>query len=160
MNSEMSARGQLRVGHVLAAMRQFRSPRDDEQPEMPKWMATIDKTTWPPRLAWLPSCPAPTPKSAARSRWRRRDHPDWHPGAQQAIAYLIFALIATLGVGIPVVLYFAMGQPSEKLLVGLRDWMSAHNAVIMAVMCLVIAAKLIGDGTSDWASPRNVETSP
>lgn len=26
--------------------------------------------------------------------------------------------------------------------------MSAHNAVIMAVLCLVIAAKLIGDGIS------------
>ncbi len=26
--------------------------------------------------------------------------------------------------------------------------MSAHNAVIMAVLCLVITAKLIGDGIS------------
>ena len=73
------------------------------------------------------------------------------PGGQQAIAYLVFALIATLGVGIPVVIYFAMGTRSEQLLAGLKDWMSAHNAVIMTVLCLIIAAKLIGDGISGLA---------
>lgn len=30
--------------------------------------------------------------------------------------------------------------------------MSAHNAVIMAVLCLIIAAKFIGDGISGLAS--------
>ena len=35
-------------------------------------------------------------------------------GGQQAIAYLIFALIGTLGVGIPVGIYFAMGKRSEE----------------------------------------------
>ena len=27
----------------------------------------------------------------------------------------------------------------------LKSWMAAHNAAIMAVLCLVIGAKLIGD---------------
>ena len=40
------------------------------------------------------------------------------------------------------------GKRSDKLLGGLKDWMSAHNAVIMTVLCLIIAAKLIGDGIS------------
>ena len=45
-----------------------------------------------------------------------------------------------------------MGARSEKLLAGLKDWMSLHNAVIMAVLCLVIAAKLfVGDGISGLA---------
>ena len=82
---------------------------------------------------------------------RRRDRQTGIPGGQQAIAYLIFALIGTLGVGIPVVIYFAMGERSEKLLAGLKDWMSAHNAVIMSVLCLIIAAKLIGDAISSLA---------
>jgi hypothetical protein len=29
---------------------------------------------------------------------------------------------------------------------GLKRWLAAHNAAIMVVLCLVIAAKLIGDG--------------
>ena len=70
------------------------------------------------------------------------------PGGQQAIAYLVFTLVGTLGVGAPVGIYFAMGQRSEKLLAGLKDWMSQHNAVIMSVLCLIIAAKLIGDAIS------------
>jgi hypothetical protein len=73
------------------------------------------------------------------------------PGGQQAVAYLVFALIGTLGVGIPVVIYFVMGERSERLLAGLKDWMSAHNAVIMAVLCLIIGVKLIGDGISGLA---------
>ena len=72
-------------------------------------------------------------------------------GGQQAIAYLVFALIGTLGVGIPVGIYFAMGDRSQRLLAGLKDWMSSSNAVIMTVLCLVIAAKLIGDGISGLA---------
>jgi hypothetical protein len=41
-----------------------------------------------------------------------------------------------------------MGDRSKKLLEDLRDWMSRNNGAIMAVICLVIAAKLIGDGIS------------
>jgi hypothetical protein len=73
------------------------------------------------------------------------------PGGQQAIAYLVFALAGTLGAGIPVIIYLAMGTRSDKLLAGLKDWMSAHNAAITAVLCLIIAAKLIGDGISGLA---------
>lgn len=72
-------------------------------------------------------------------------------GGQQVLAYAVFALIGTLGVGIPVGIYLAMGARSERLLAGLKDWMSAHNAVIMTVLCLVITAKLIGDGISGLA---------
>ena len=54
----------------------------------------------------------------------------------------------TLGPGIPVAIYFAMGERAAKLLDGLKAWMGAHNAAIMAVLCLVIGAKLIGDGIS------------
>ena len=32
---------------------------------------------------------------------------------------------------IPFAIYFSMGEWSEKLLAGLKDWTSAHNAVIM-----------------------------
>ncbi len=69
------------------------------------------------------------------------------PG-QQALAYLAFAVIATLGVGIPVVIYFAMGKRSAGILDRLKDWMAQHNAVIMSILCLIIGAKLIGDAIS------------
>lgn len=73
-------------------------------------------------------------------------------GGQQALAYLVFAVIGTLGVGIPVVLYFALGDRSGKLLAQLKDWMTQHNAVIMTVLCLIIGVKLIGDAISGLTS--------
>ncbi len=73
-------------------------------------------------------------------------------GGQQALAYLVFAVIGTLGVGIPVVLYFALGDRSAKLLIRLKDWMSEHNAVIMTVLCLIIGVKLIGDAIAGLTS--------
>jgi hypothetical protein len=36
-------------------------------------------------------------------------------------------------------------ERSEELLLRLKDWMTRHNASITSVLCLVIAAKLIGD---------------
>lgn len=54
-------------------------------------------------------------------------------------------LIGTAGVGTPVVLYFAMGDGAAALLRRVKDWMGRNNAVIMAVLCLVIGVKLIGD---------------
>ena len=138
---------------LLVAARQFRSrPRGGEEPDMPKWMTTIDKTTplagfgLARRLRCQPQEPP-----AGRSRCRG-DRPDRHPGGQQALAYLVFAVIATLGVGIPVGIYFALGERSARLLAGLKDWMSEHNNVIMTVLCLIIGAKLIGDAISGLTS--------
>ena len=57
-------------------------------------------------------------------------------------------MIGTIGVGGPVIVYFALGERSRTLLDGLKSWMAANNAVIMAVLILVIGAKLLGDGIS------------
>ena len=135
---------------LLVAVRQFRGrPHGDEEPTMPKWMATIDKTS-PVAAAGLAAVlSGANPKNLLLAvAGAAAIAGTGISGGQQAIAYLVFALIGTLGVGIPVGIYFAMGARSEKLLAGLKDWMSAHNAVIMTVLCLIIAAKLIGDGIS------------
>jgi len=66
-------------------------------------------------------------------------------GTQQAVAYLVFVLIGSLGIGAPVVIYLVMGERSEAVLARLKDWMGRNNAVIMSILCLVIGAKLIGD---------------
>jgi hypothetical protein len=67
-------------------------------------------------------------------------------GGQQAIAYAVFAVIATIGVAAPVVIYLAMGERSMALLGRLKGWMRRNNAVILAVVLLVIGVILIGDG--------------
>jgi hypothetical protein len=44
-----------------------------------------------------------------------------------------------------VAVYFLLGERSEEILGRLKTWMAGNNAAIMAVLCLVIGAKLVGD---------------
>jgi Kef-type K+ transport system membrane component KefB len=138
---------------LLVAVRQFRGrPRGDEQPRMPKWMATIDKTTPLAALGIAAVLSGANPKNLLLAvSGGAAIAQTGISGGQQAIAYLVFAVIGTLGVGAPVAIYFALGERSERLLSELKDWMSRHNAVIMTVLCLIIAAKLIGDAISSLA---------
>src|SRR5262249_21749467 len=64
-------------------------------------------------------------------------------GGQRTIAFALFALIASLGVGAPVALYFALGERSRRMLDALKGWMARNSAVIMAVLLLAIGARLI-----------------
>ena len=140
----------LGVLMLLIGVKQFRDrPRGDAVPELPKWMRAIDKFTAGRSIAIAFALSAVNPKNllitvgaAAAIAQTGID------AAEQAIALAVFIVIATLGVGAPVAIYFAMGDRSAKLLGELRDWMARNNATIMAVLLLVIGAKLLGDGIS------------
>ena len=69
----------------------------------------------------------------------------------EVVAMAVFVIIGTLGPGVPVAIYFAMGERAERLIDELKAWMGANNTPIMAVLCLVIGAKLLGDGISGLA---------
>jgi sulfite exporter TauE/SafE len=131
---------------LLVAALQFRSrPRSGDRVELPKWIARVEEIK-PLPAAGLGVVMGLNPKNlllavAAAAAIAQTGI----SGGEQAIAYAVFALIGTIGVGTPVVIYFAMGVRSEKLLADLKDWMAQHNAVIMAVICLLIGVKLIGD---------------
>jgi Sap, sulfolipid-1-addressing protein len=136
----------LGVALLLVAALQFRSrPRNGDRVELPKWMGRVDELK-PLPAAGLGVLAGLNPKNlllvaAAAAAIAQTGI----SGGEQAIAYLVFALVGTLGVGTPVGIYFAMGARSEKPLSGLKDWMAQNNAVIMAVICLIIGVKLIGD---------------
>jgi hypothetical protein len=67
---------------------------------------------------------------------------------EETVPRIVFIAVASVGVAAPVVIAFAMGDRSKEMLDHLRSWMGHNNAVIMAVLLLVIGAKLIGDGIS------------
>jgi Sap, sulfolipid-1-addressing protein len=132
---------------LLVAVRQFRGrPKDSDEAALPKWMASIDTMKPLTVLGLAALLGGVNPKnlllavSAGASIAQTGIS-----GVDQAIAYAVFALIGTIGVGTPVVIYFALGERSATMLAALKDWMGRHNAVIMSVLCLVIGVKLIGD---------------
>jgi threonine/homoserine/homoserine lactone efflux protein len=117
-----------------------------EEAPLPAWLGAIDRLKPTAALAGGVVLGAVRPKSlllvvgeaAAIAQTGIAD-------GQQAITYAVFAIIATIGVGAPVVIYFAMGTRSAELLGRLKGWMRRHNAVILALL-LVIGVTLIGDG--------------
>jgi hypothetical protein len=72
-------------------------------------------------------------------------------GGEQALAMIIFVLVASLGVMAPVAIYFALGDRSRQMLDELKDWLSYNNGTIMSVLLLVLGVKLVGDAISGLA---------
>jgi threonine/homoserine/homoserine lactone efflux protein len=139
---------------VLLAVKQWRGrPRGDDEPALPAWMKTIDTFTPVKSTGMGVVLSAINPKNlllvvgaAAAIAQTGTSTLD------QAVALAVFVVIATLGVGAPVAIYFLMGDRASKILSELHDWMVRENATIMAVICLIIGAKLIGDAITALAS--------
>ena len=137
----------LGVALLLVAVRQWRGrPAEGETAELPAWMPAID-TFKPAKAAGLAVLlAAVNPKNLLLTVGAAAAIAQTGASAgAQAVALAVFVVIGTLGPGAPVALYFALGERSAEKLESLRTWMAAHNAAIMAVLCLVIGAKLIGD---------------
>ncbi len=132
---------------LLVAVRQFRSrPRGEADAALPQWMGAIEKFKPGGALGAGTLLAAVNPKNLLLAVGGAAAIAQTGiSSGQQAIAYTVFAILGTLGVAVPVVIYFALGKRSADLLGKLKDWMGQHNAVIMTVLCLIIGAKLIGD---------------
>jgi Sap, sulfolipid-1-addressing protein len=140
---------------VLVAVRQWRGrpqPGPGQEVETPKWMGSIERFNPGQAVGAGAVLSGLNPKNTLLAVGAAAGIAQTGiGGADQAIAYLVFAVVATLGVAAPVVTYFALGDRSRRVLAGLRDWMGQYNAVIMAVLCLVIGAKLIGDAITGFS---------
>jgi threonine/homoserine/homoserine lactone efflux protein len=144
----------LGVGVLLVGLKQWRGrPHGDDEPATPKWMGAIDAFSPAKSLGAGALLSAANPKNlllavAAAASIAQLGL----SGADQAVAYAVFAVIGTIGVATPVVIYFALGSRAGALLDGMKAWMSRNNAVIMAVLCLVIGAKLVGDAIAGFSA--------
>jgi threonine/homoserine/homoserine lactone efflux protein len=133
---------------ILFALRQWRKrPRPGEPAAMPKWMDAVEGFS-PVKAGGLGVVlSAVNPKNllltlAAATTIASTDLST----GDQVLAYVVYALIATIGVAAPIVVYFAMGQRSQPLLDNLKTWLAHNNAAIMAVIFLLIGAKVLGQG--------------
>jgi hypothetical protein len=123
---------------LLVAVRQWHGrPRPGHEVEAPKWMGSIERFTPGKAVGAGAVLSGANPKNLLLAIGAAAAIAQTGIGSgDQAIAYVVFALIATVGVATPVVMFFALGDRSQRILGGLRDWMGQHNAVIMAVWAL------------------------
>jgi threonine/homoserine/homoserine lactone efflux protein len=138
----------LGVALLGLAARQWRGrPQGDTEPEMPKWMQALDSITPAKAVGLGALLSGVNPKNliltvGAAAAIAQTDASN----GSQIVALIVFIVIGSLGVGTPVAIYFGMGDRSATILANLRGWMTHNNAAIMVVLCLIIGAKLIGDG--------------
>jgi threonine/homoserine/homoserine lactone efflux protein len=133
---------------LIAAVRQWRGrPREGETPKMPKWMAAIDSFTAGKSFGLGVLLSAVNPKNLAMSLATGLAIAQAKiPTGQEAVVLIIYIVIGASTVLAPVAVYFAMGDRAAAILGGWRKWLEQNNAVVTAVVLLVIAAVLIGHG--------------
>lgn len=141
--------GKLALGLALLAFSasEWRSrPPDGTEVDTPKWMSDLETFT-PTRAAAVGlGFTAANPKNllfvlAGAATIAGTGISASH----QVIAFAVFAVVATIGVGMPVVLYAIRGDRVRSLLGQLRAWMAQNGAAVLATLFLVFGWKLIGD---------------
>jgi threonine/homoserine/homoserine lactone efflux protein len=135
---------------VLLGVKQWRGrPKEGDDATLPKWMQAIDSFSAPKTLGMGVLLSGVNPKNLLLTVAAAAAIAETGIDAgQETIALAVFILIGSLGVGVPVAVFFVLGERSRTLLDDLKSWMAAHNAAIMAVITLVIGTKLLGDGIS------------
>lgn len=134
----------LGAAAIGLAVKQLRGRHADAA--TPKWMQALDAFTPVRALAVGAALSAANPKNLLLALAGAATIAQTGAAAGgQAVAYAAFVLVASLGVGVPVVVALVMGDAARAPLIRLKGWLQENNPVIMGVLLLVIGAKLLGD---------------
>ena len=139
---------------VVVGVRQWRKrPKPGEEPVMPAWMSTVDEFTSPKSFGLGIVLSAVNPKNLALTVAAAASiSQTGADGVDALAAEVAFVVIASSTVVGLVLAHLIAGDRVASKLESLKTTMATHNAVIMAVICWVLAAKLIGDGTGALSS--------
>ena len=137
---------------LLLAVRQWRGrPKAGEEPAMPKWMQAIDTITFPKALGLGFLLSAVNPKNLLLAASAGVTIGAAGPDTGSIVVVIaVFTLIAASTVLIPVVGYLLAADKLRGPLDALRGWLAKENAVIMAVLLLVIGVAIIGKGIGSF----------
>ena len=133
---------------IYVALDSFKKrPKAGEHAEMPAWMQALDSFS-PLKalglgagLATINAKNLPTTISAATILAQEN-----LSTRQTSIAVLIFAFIAALGVGLPVIVARFDGEKAQVTLNDWKVWLSDNNATIMFVLFLFLGLSMLGKG--------------
>jgi threonine/homoserine/homoserine lactone efflux protein len=139
---------------LLLAIKQWRSrPAAGDEAVMPKWMRAIDTFSPGKALVAGVALSGLNPKNLALTVAAATTIAEAGiSSGQEAGVMVIFVALGSLTILVPLVIYFALGAKAAGILDGIKNWMAAHNAAIMAVLLLVLGVKLIGDAISGLSS--------
>lgn len=137
---------------LVLAVGQWRArPAAGEQAELPKWMTAVDSMTPSKVLVLGLFLSAVVPKNLflALSAGVIVGEAALSVG-QAAVVILLFTLIATSTVAVPVVAQLVAPARMSGPLEQLRHWLVGNNVTIMVVVLLVIGVVMIGNSIASW----------
>ena len=138
----------LGLAFLALAVRQFRSrPAAGEAPTTPKLFDAVDSMGGAKAFLLGAAGCAANPKNLPLAISAGTTVAvTGAAGGTAAVALVAFVLVASATVIMPVVVYFALGERSVRLLDGWKAWLVANNATIMTVLFTVLGANLLADG--------------
>ncbi|MFH8386116.1 GAP family protein [Kitasatospora sp. NPDC018058] len=135
---------------VLFGARQWRRrPKDPAQAHLPKWMSVIDGLSPGKTLGLGLALAAANAKNAPLAIAAGATISSAGlPVGQQIASVAVFVVVGSLGLLTPLGVFLIMGERARSILADWRDWAARNNTAVMAVLFLVLGAKLVGDGVS------------
>jgi hypothetical protein len=133
---------------LLLAARQWRSrPGEGREPEMPAWMSSIDQFTAAKAFGLAVLLSAVNPKNLGLTIAAAASIGAVGLDAgEEAVGVAVYVALASITLIVPVVGYLAAQQRMAPVLDTMKVWLMANNATVMAVLFLVLGAKVLGDG--------------
>jgi hypothetical protein len=131
---------------LFLALKQLKGrPKKGEEPETPSWMAQMQNaspifafgmgaflSSLNPKNLLLDIAAAATIVAGELT------------SSQQVVAVVVFMILASLSIGLPVIWYLVAGESAKAKLDVLRGYLVEYNWVIMSVLFLILGVKLIG----------------
>lgn len=134
----------------LATKKWGKRPKPGEEVELPKWMASIESLGPGKTLGVSLLITVANPKHIALTVAAMISVAQAQLAPGTAVALLvIFVVLSSLGVGTPVIYALVGGDRAKATLGGWKEWLSANNAAILAVLFLVFGVVLLSKGIGD-----------
>lgn len=122
-------------------------PKPGETPEMPGWMKAIDKVSVPMAFLLGAMFGGVNPKNLLLNIGAGKSIVAGGLNTSQTVSSIvIYAVIASLSVIVPLAWYLASPESASKKLDGLRGWLTENNATVMTVVFLVLGMNYVGKG--------------
>jgi threonine/homoserine/homoserine lactone efflux protein len=133
---------------LLLAVRNWRTrPAPGAEPEMPKWMAGVDTLTPGKALGLGVLLAGVNPKNLMLAAAAAAGVAQLDLSTSDAVVSLIvFVVVGSITIAGPIVYYLLGGEHAKTELDSLKEWLSTHNAAVMAVLFLVFGVDLIAKG--------------
>jgi Sap, sulfolipid-1-addressing protein len=138
----------LGAGLLMLARRNWRKrPAPGVEPEMPKWMGTIDRMAPAKAFGLAVVLAVVNPKNLLLTLGSATGLAQLGLSTTDAIvATAVFVAIASLSIAVPVAYAVFGGAKARASLESAKSWLTVHNAAVMGVLFLVFGVDLIAKG--------------